>query len=58
MPLIIFVLIVVLIAQVGFWDTLGAVLGAGAMVLLLFLLLIAVAALTARYWYLKIRRSL
>ena len=42
MPLIFFILLVLLIAQVGFWHTLGAILGAVLMTVLLVLLLIAV----------------
>jgi len=58
MPLLIIVLIAILIAQIGFWDTLGAVLGATAMLLLLVLLIVAVAALSIRQWFVKIRRGL
>jgi hypothetical protein len=39
MPLLFFVLIVLLIAQVGFWHTLGAILGAVLMVVVLIVLL-------------------
>lgn len=42
MPLVFFILLVVLIAQVGFWHTLGAILGAVLMIVLLMLLLVAV----------------
>ena len=42
MPLIFFILLVLLIAQVGFWHTLGAILGAVLMMIFLVLLLIAV----------------
>jgi hypothetical protein len=42
MPLIFFILLVLLIAQVGFWHALGAILGAVLMMILLVLLLIAV----------------
>jgi len=34
MPILFFILLVILIAQVGFWKTLGAVLGAVAMLVL------------------------
>ncbi len=34
MPLLFFILLVILIAQLGFWDTFGAVLGAVAMMVL------------------------
>ena len=45
MPIIIFVLLVILIAQIGFWDTLGAILGAAAMLVLFVLLAGALLAL-------------
>jgi hypothetical protein len=48
MPIIFIILLVVLIAQVGFWDTLGAVLGAAAM-LALFVVLAVVAAAVGVY---------
>jgi hypothetical protein len=47
-PIILLILLVILIAQVGFWDTLGAVVGAFAMIVLFALILagaLAVAAL-------------
>jgi hypothetical protein len=42
MPLVFFILLVLLIAQVGFWHTLGAIIGAVLMIVLLMLLLVAV----------------
>ena len=45
MRFIFFVLLILLIAQIGFWNTLGAVLGAVLMFVLLIPLLIAVAVL-------------
>jgi hypothetical protein len=42
MPFLFFVLLIILIAQIGFWKTLGAVIGAAAMLVLLIVLLIAV----------------
>lgn len=45
MRFIFFVLLILLIAQIGFWNTLGAVLGAALMFVLLIPLLIAVAVL-------------
>jgi len=38
MPLVFFILLVLLIAQVGFWHTLGAILGAVLMLVLLIVL--------------------
>ena len=54
MPIILLIILIVLIAQVGFWDTLGAVLGAFAMIVLFVLLLAVGLALTA---YLLFRRA-
>jgi len=42
MPLIFFILLVLLIAQVGFWHALCAILGAVLMILLLAMLLVGV----------------
>jgi hypothetical protein len=42
MPLLFFILIVILIAQVGFWKTLGAILGAAAMIVLLIVIVAAI----------------
>lgn len=55
MPILILVLIAVLIAQIGFWDTLGALVGATAMIVLLILLTVGVIALSVRAWFAKIR---
>jgi hypothetical protein len=54
MPIILLIILIVLIAQVGFWDTLGAVLGAFAMMALFVLLLVAGVALAG---YLLFRRA-
>jgi hypothetical protein len=45
MPILVFVVLVILIAQLGFWDTLVAVLGAGVMFVLLVLLAAALLVL-------------
>jgi hypothetical protein len=45
MPLLIFLVLVILIAQVGFWDTFSAILGGVAMIVLFVLLAIALVAL-------------
>lgn len=44
MPVLFFILLIILIATVGFWNTLGAILGAVMMVVLLVVLILAVAA--------------
>ncbi len=56
MPLILFILIIVLIAQVGFWDTLGALLGAVAMIALLVLVAAAIAAVGGYLLFNRVRR--
>jgi hypothetical protein len=48
-PILLFILIVVLIAQIGFWKTLVAILGALAMFVLLFMLGIAILVM-AGFW--------
>lgn len=56
MPLLLILLLVLLIAQIGFWDTLGVVLGAAAMIVL-FILLAGAALAVAGYVLLrKVRR--
>jgi hypothetical protein len=54
MPIILLIIIAVLIAQIGFWDTLGAILGAAAVLVLFVLLLAAAAGIAA---YLMFRRA-
>ena len=44
MPLLLILLLILLIAQIGFWDTLGAVLGAALMILLFIVLAVAAIA--------------
>jgi len=44
MPILFFVLLIILIAQVGFWDTFGAILGAAAMVGLFVVIAVALVA--------------
>ncbi|HKH34742.1 MAG TPA: hypothetical protein VKA80_11375 [Beijerinckiaceae bacterium] len=56
MPIILLIILIVLIAQVGFWDTLGAVVGAFAMIVLFILLLAAGLALAAYILFRKARR--
>lgn len=49
MPLIFFILLIILIAQVGFWNTLGAILGAAVMMVILVILIVAIVALVGLY---------
>ena len=45
MPILLFIVLVILIAQVGFWDTFAAILGGVAMLVLFVLLAIALVVL-------------
>lgn len=56
MPLILFILIVILIAQIGFWDTFGAILGAAVMMVLLALVAIGILALGSILALRRLRR--
>ncbi len=56
MPIILLIIFAILIAQVGFWDALGAVLGAVAMLVLFLLLLAAAAAIAAYLVFRRVRR--
>lgn len=53
MPILLIILLAILVAQVGFWDSLAALFGAVALVVLFFLILAAVIAIGA---YLLFRR--
>jgi hypothetical protein len=56
MPILILILLVVLIANVGFWDTLQAIFGAIGVVILFFAILAGFVAAVAAYLYAKVRR--
>ena len=58
MPIILLILLAILIAQVGFWDALGAILGAAAMLALFVLLLVAAAGVAAYVLFRRMRRRL
>ena len=45
MPILLFIILVILIAQLGFWDTFAAILGGVAMLVLFVLLAIALVVL-------------
>jgi uncharacterized membrane protein YkvI len=49
MPILIIVLLAILVAQVGFWKTFAAVLGAIGVIELAVLLAVAIVILTALY---------
>lgn len=56
MPILIFILLVVAIAHVGFWDTLQAVFGAIGVIVLFFLIMAGLVASVIAYMYAKVRR--
>lgn len=55
MPILLIILIAVLVAQIGFWDTLGALLGATAVIGLFVVILLATAALAVYLIYRRVR---
>lgn len=54
-PILLFILLIILIAQVGFWKTLGAVIGAAAMFGLFVVLLLAAVAVAGYMFYRRMR---
>lgn len=57
MPLLLFLVLVALVATFGFWDTLAAILGGVAVVLLVALVLALIAAVVGwRMWKHFLRR--
>jgi uncharacterized membrane protein len=56
MPILILVLLAILIANVGFWDTLQAVFGAIGVIILFFAIAAGLVAAVAAYLYAKVRR--
>jgi uncharacterized membrane protein YkvI len=55
MPILILIILVILVAQIGFWDTFTAVLGAVGVFILLLLLAGALVVLTAWYFLRRAR---
>lgn len=49
MPIVIFLIVVILIAQIGFWDTLAAFLGGALMILLMVALGLALVVAAIRW---------
>ena len=56
MPILIFLIVVIMIAQLGFWDTFSAILGGVAMIVLLVLLLAGLLALGGMLAIRRLRR--
>jgi hypothetical protein len=57
MPIILFIILVILIAQIGFWDTFAAILGGVAMIVLFVILAIALVVLAGVLLLRKLRRG-
>ena len=55
MPILILIILVILVAQIGFWDTFTAILGAVGVIILLLLLAGALVVLTALYFLRRVR---
>ncbi len=56
MPILIIVLLAIAIAQIGFWDTLQAIFGAIGIIILFWVIVAALAASVAAYFYSRVRR--
>lgn len=56
MPLLLLILLIILVAQVGFWDTLSAILGATLIVILFFVLAAAAIAIAGYLIYRRLLR--
>jgi hypothetical protein len=56
MPILIFLLLVILIAQLGFWDTFSALLGGIAMLVLFVFLAVALVVLAGMMLLRRLRR--
>ena len=56
MPLLILVLLAVVIAHIGFWDTLQAIFGAIGVVILFVLIVLGLIAAVGAWFYAKVRR--
>jgi hypothetical protein len=55
MPILIFLILVIMIAQLGFWDTFSAILGGVAMLVLFVVLAIALLAVVAAMFFRRLR---
>jgi hypothetical protein len=55
MPILLFLILVIMIAQLGFWDTFSAILGGVAMLALFVLLAIALLAVAAAWIFRRMR---
>ena len=58
MPILLILLIAILIAQIGFWDTLGDMLGAFGVLILFFVILAAAVAVGGYMAFTGFRRRM
>ena len=56
MPILLIILVAILIAQIGFWDTLGTLLGATALIVLFVLILIAAVVIAGLLGFRRMTR--
>ena len=56
MPILIVILLALVIAQIGFWDTIGAIFGAVLALVIFIALVVAIIALVAYLLYRRVRR--
>jgi uncharacterized membrane protein YkvI len=56
MPILILILLIILVAQIGFWDTLATVLGAIGVLILTLLIAAALVVCAALYVIGRVRR--
>ncbi len=56
MPILVFLILIILIAQIGFWDTFTAILGGVAMIVLFVLLAIALVVVAGLLLVRRLRR--
>ncbi len=56
MPLLILLLLAVLVAQIGFWDTLQAIFGALGVIILFWLIVVGLMAALFAWGWSRIRR--
>lgn len=55
MPFVIVLLLILLVAQLGFWDTIGAIVGVTLSLIVALLLAAAIAYLAIRQWLARSR---
>jgi hypothetical protein len=55
MPILLFIILVIVIAQIGFWDTFAAILGGVAMLVLFVLLAVALVVIAGILLYRRLR---